>query len=328
MYAFSGGLPPIVRGASQQVRLPAGGGYSWGVRVGRGVQVTGGKVGQSGHVKRVVALLAAAPVRADQSTFRRGRSAGRPSGDHPADPPDTGFRLHQVVFPDPDHTPAVSTQNTICPGVAASVFKQLPTPEDLARARAGRAGRCAGCHGASTEPAPGWRVDRAAVPKAAVDKQGDSERRKDEVRPDSDLLSPFTGKADFRVSPPSGNPCISQGAGHGHFRGPVASRAYTRHDLRPLGFGENVRHGLQLADSAELRKMPNDERHFRAVGETFRLPTTPLAGSAACFNRADQRALELHEKRPPENGPRVLPRLPTKSRVDVRRIAARPTGAA
>ena len=74
---------------------------------------------------------------------------------------------------------------------------------------------------------------RAAMPETTINEHRHPGLWEDEVRPAKNGLMP----------PPAGEAMPSKEPHQGQFSVPVAARADAGHHLRPLGFGENVRHG-------------------------------------------------------------------------------------
>jgi hypothetical protein len=75
---------------------------------------------------------------------------------------------------------------------------------------------------------------RAAMPETAINEHRHPGLWEDEIRPAKNGLMP----------PPSGDAMPPKEPHQGQFGVPVPARADAGHDLRPLGFAENVRHGL------------------------------------------------------------------------------------
>ena len=78
----------------------------------------------------------------------------------------------------------------------------------------------------------------AAMPETAINEHRHPGFWEDKIRPAKNGLMP----------PPAGEAMPSEEPHQGQFGFLVAARTDAGHDLRPLGFGENVRHGGRKAE--------------------------------------------------------------------------------
>ena len=136
----------------------------------------------------------------------------------------------ELVAPDAEDGPAASAEGAGDEAVAGAVGGDLISPE-------GGVGL-----------GPGG-VERAAVPEAAVDENGEPARAEDEVGFYAEFLQlqTFNFPLERSSSPPAGDAVGAKDRDEPQLGGRVAARADGRHDGGAFSLGENVGHGTERA---------------------------------------------------------------------------------
>ncbi len=176
------------------------------------------------------------------------------------------------MLPNPNDTPARFLQQTVDPAVDPLIAENFFPPERrvLLRPR---------------------RVRRTTMPETPVNKHDQPLTRKNKIRFASETVPPS----------PASNPMRSKNRNQPQLGVLVAGAADERHHLRPLGFGEDIRHGVAM-------RVAGCGGPRRGHGARFRRQS----GRAPCGRRCRTIGLRTGKVHRPRD--RRLPPAPTPRR--------------
>ena len=161
----------------------------------------------------------------------------------------------ELVAPDAEDGPAAGAEGAGDEAVAGAVGGDLFPPEG--GVGLGRGG-----------------VERAAVPEAAVDEDGEPARAEDEVGSDAEFLQlqTFTFPLERSSPPPAGDAVGAKDRDEPQLGGRIAARADGRHDGGAFSFREDVGHGqpplpVDFAPVADREQMDHVLRGIEGVDD-------------------------------------------------------------